>query len=664
METITRREEMIAHQLEARGVRNEAVLEAMRTVPREEFVPRELVEFAYDDAPLPIEEEQTISQPYIVALMAELLELEPGDRVLDVGTGSGYAAAVLSHIAGEVYTIERHGSLARSARQRFEALGYDNVYVRHGDGTLGWGEHAPYDAIVVAASGPEVPEPLKQQLAVGGRLVIPAGTTARTQRLRRIRRTAQNTFVEDDLGPVRFVPLIGEAGWEDVAAERPTRRATRPGSLPERIAGSAERFASIETADLSPMLRRIGDARLVLIGEASHGTAEFYQMRAEITRKLIEEKGFTIVAVEADWPDAAHIDRYVRDLPFDSEAGTEKPFRRFPTWMWANVQVLDFVGWLRDYNRSLPHPAAGAGFYGLDLYSLHSSIGAVLRYLEDVDPEAARVARHRYGCLSPWEKDPATYGAAALSGRYRECEEDVIRMLQELQQKHVQYAYAHQDGQRFMDAVQNARVVAGAERYYRTMYYGSRESWNMRDQHMFDTLETLLDYRGPDAKAVVWAHNSHLGDASATEMGRRGEHNVGQLCREAYGSDAYLIGFGTDHGTVAAADDWDGPMRIKQVRPSHEKSYERVCHDAGVHAFFLPLRHPAREDVRNELFVERLERAIGVIYRPQTELMSHYFHAILPRQFDEYIWFDETSAVTPLAREHAEGMPETFPFGV
>ena len=652
-----RREAMIAHQLVARGVRDAAVLGAMRRVPREAFVPRQLVELAYDDAPLPIEEGQTISQPYIVARMSEALELSPGDRVLDVGTGSGYGAAVLGQLAAEVYTIERHGSLARRAEERFRRLGYRNIHVRHGDGTLGWGEHAPYDAIVVGAGGPDVPAPLKRQLAVGGRLVVPAGERLRKQRLVRIRRVSEDGYEQEDLGAVAFVPLVGAAGWEDEAAQRAATGARTTPAM--RLAKAAEPFTDVATAALDGLLHRIGEARVVCIGEASHGTAEFYEMRARITQALVEAHGFTIVAAEADWPDAAHLDRYVRHLAPAADA--EPPFTRFPSWMWANVQVRDFVAWLRAHNASVAAEAR-VGFYGLDLYSLHRSIGAVLRYLDDVDPEAAHVARQRYGCLSPWEQDPAGYGAATLTGRYRECENDVVRMLQDLLDR--QMTYARGGGERFVDAIQNARLVVGAERYYRSMYYGARASWNLRDRHMFDTLRMLLDYRGPGAKAVVWAHNSHLGDASATEMGQRGEHNVGQLCREAFGDAAYLIGFGTDHGTVAAAHDWDGPVEVMQVRPAHAGSYEHLCHASGVCAFLLPLREPLREDVRAELCAERLERAIGVIYRPETELDSHYFYASLPRQFDEYVWIDETCAVTPLGPEHRAGLPETFPFGV
>lgn len=642
------RREMVAHQILERGVRSELVARAMREVPREEFMSEEMREFAYADSPLPIGEGQTISQPYIVAYMTEALELEGGERVLEVGTGSGYAAAVLARIAAEVYTIERHPSLAREAKRTLRRLGYDNVHVIEGDGTRGWPDAAPYDAIVVAAGGIEVPQALKDQLALGGRLVIPVGPTPREQRLVRVIRVDESDYEEEELLPVRFVPLIGEQGWPEDRELRPRRP-----RLPQRIAAAAEAFSTIEEADLAPLLARVGDARVVLLGEATHGSAEFYRMRARITQLLVQRKNFSLVAVEADWPDAGRIDHYVRHR--ETPPGPWKAFSRFPEWMWRNREFEQFVEWLHRHNVGRPYDVR-VSFHGLDLYSLYTSINAVLRYLDDVDPQAARVARSRYGCLTPWESDPATYGRMALSGQYRECERDVTAMLSDMLKSRAEYSA--RDGERFADAVHNARVVANAERYYRVMYYGSAESWNLRDRHMFETLQELLRARGPHAKAVVWAHNSHLGDARHTEMSARGELNLGQLLREHYGPDMYSVGFGTDRGTVAAADDWDGPMRIKEVRPSHAQSYERQFHESGVPSLLLPLKREA------DLLVPRLERAIGVIYRPQTELASHYFQAVLPRQFDEYCWFDRTAAVQPLDTERLKGMPDTYPFGL
>lgn len=659
------RREMVANNIAARGVRDELVLAAMRKVPRELFLPKKLREFAYEDSPLPIAGDQTISQPYIVAFMAEALTLEGGEKVLEIGAGSGYAAAVISEIAADVYTVERLGQLAEQAAARLADLGYGNVHVLHGDGTRGWPEHAPYDAIVVAAGGPQVPESLKEQLKIGGRLVIPVGADQRTQELVRITRISKDEYRSEDIADVRFVPLIGEEGWAARGTE-PARkgRLLRPAprgeeALIRNLADAAESFPSIEAADLGPLMNRIGSARIVLLGESTHGSSEFYRMRERITRELIVRKGFRFVAIEADWPDAARVDHYVRHFQYPPSEWTA--FARFPTWMWRNTEVRDFVSWLRKHNGTVEKNARVA-FHGLDLYSLYDSIRSVLNYLDEVDPQSARVARERYGCLTPWQHDPATYGHAALNGSYPTCEPDVVRALSDLQAK--RRAYAEHDGERFLDAEQNARLVANAERYYRTMYYGSRASWNLRDTHMFETLKNLLAFHGAGSKAVVWAHNSHVGNAAATEMAARGEHNIGQLCREQFAEAAYIVGFGTNSGTVAAASEWNGPMEVKEIRPALPGSYERLCHATGHARFMLGLRGQPGLCGADGLGRERLERAIGVIYRPETEMTSHYFRANLPQQFDEYIWFDDTRAVTPLETAEIKGLPDTYPFGV
>ena len=657
------RKEMVDNAIFARGVRSELVLHAMRSVPRERFLPAHLREFAYDDAPLPIEEGQTISQPYIVAFMTEALALHGGEKVLEIGAGSGYAATVVSEIAADVYTVERHGPLAEKAAATLVDLGYHNVHVLHGDGTKGWPEHAPYDAIIVAAGGPSIPESLKDQLKIGGRLVIPVGADLHIQELVRVTRIAQDEYRREDLADVRFVPLLGEEGWTEPQPTRP-RHAPPTGSsaeekLVKKVADAAEPFGSIDTADLAPLLERIGDARIVLLGEASHGTSEFYRMRERISRELIVKKGFRFIAIEGDWPDAARVDHYVRHLEYPASEWTA--FARFPTWMWRNNEVRDFVDWLREHNAATKHESQVA-FHGLDLYSLYVSIRSVLHYLDEVDPHAAKVARQRYGCLTPWQGDPATYGHAALTGAYRTCEPHVVQALKDLLEKRLTYA-AH-DGERFFDAVQNARLITNAERYYRIMYYGSRASWNLRDEHMFTTLKNLLAFYGTDSKAIVWAHNSHVGDSAATEMAARGEHNIGHLCRQEFGDGAYLVGFGTNSGTVAAASDWDGPMEIKTVQPALANSYERLAHATGHGHFMLGLRNRIGLTDAEGLGKSHLERAIGVIYRPETERASHYFQAILPRQFDEYIWFDDTRAVTPFDTAELAGLPDTYPFGV
>ena len=505
------------------------------------------------------------------------------------------------------------------------------------------------------------PSSLKSQLKIGGRLVIPVGTDHRAQELVRVTRIGQNEYHREDLADVRFVPLLGEEGWAPDEA-KPARvpaagRIASEEVLVKSIADAVEPFNWIDSADLGPLLERVGDARVVLLGEATHGTSEFYRMRERISRELITKKGFRFVAIEGDWPDAARVDDYVRLLDYSSSDWTA--FARFPTWMWRNNEVRDFVNWLHEHNTATDY-ASRVAFYGLDLYSLYVSIHSVLSYLDKVEPDAANVARQRYGCLSPWQGDPAAYGHAALIGAYHTCEGEVLRALRDLLEKRL--AYAQRDGDRFFDAVQNARLVANAERYYRTMYYGSRASWNLRDEHMFATLKNLLAFHGENSKAIVWAHNSHVGNSAATEMASRGEHNIGHLCRQEFGDNAYVVGFGTNSGTVAAASDWDGPMAIKKVQPALPKSYEHLFHAAGQARFTLGLRN--RSDPTEGLSKPQLERAIGVIYRPETERASYYFQAVLPRQFDEYIWFDNSRAVTPFNTAELAGLPDTYPFGV
>src|SRR5829696_1801807 len=434
----------------------------------------------------------------------------------------------------------------------------------------------------------------------------------------------------------------------------------RTHALADRIASHAEPLGDIAHPALEPTLARAAGSTLVLLGEASHGTAEFYALRAAITRALIERGAIRFVALEADWPDAARLDAYVRDIEHTGRATEMRAFARFPTWMWRNTEVLSFVEWLREWNTAR-EPAARVGIHGLDLYSLGESIEAVVAYLEDVDPEAASIARQRYSCLTPFRTDPATYGYAAMTADYRACGEGVVAMLGDMLARRLEYEAAGRF--RFLNAAANARLVADAARYYRSMFESDEASWNLRDTHMFDMLVRILDVYGPGTAGAVWAHNSHLGDASATAMASRGELNVGQLVRERFGEAAYAIGFGTHDGTVTAAPSWGGRPRTMTVRPSHGNSYERLFHDAGVGSGVLPLREgDAPADVREALLEPRLERAIGVIYRPETELVSHYFQAVLPKQFDELVFVDRTSALVPLTGSERAPLAVGHPF--
>ena len=448
--------------------------------------------------------------------------------------------------------------------------------------------------------------------------------------------------------------------------------AARDAAVARLVSGSVQPLTG-EPSDFDHLLDLVGNARFVLIGEASHGTHEFYRIRSEITKRLITGWGFSAVAVEADWPDAYRVNRFVRGESDDADATDALGgFKRFPQWMWRNADVLDFVGWLRAHNDAHRPASDRVGFYGLDLYSLHTSMAAVLSYLDKVDPPAAARARARYACFDAFGQDPQTYGYAATLGLSPTCETAVLNQLVDLQQS--ADVYVRRDGRVARDALffaeQNARLVRNAERYYRAMFLGSAMSWNLRDRHMTETLEQLaifLDVEGrrsspAPAKIVVWAHNSHLGDARATEMSRRGELNVGQLMRVRNGISTKLVGFTTYDGTVTAASDWDRPAERKAVRPALEGSYEAVFHEIGYRRFLLDLT--TETEAQRALMAPHLERAIGVVYRPETERLSHYFHAVLPQQFDAVLHYDTTRAVEPLERtgtwERGE-LPETYP---
>jgi erythromycin esterase-like protein len=446
--------------------------------------------------------------------------------------------------------------------------------------------------------------------------------------------------------------------------------------MPDKDTISALRAAAIPLdggeRDYDALLDLVGDARFVLLGEATHGTHEFYEERARITRRLIEDKGFHAVAVEADWPDAYRVNRYVRGQGEDASAEQAlSGFQRFPNWMWRNTDVETFVEWLRGHNQRRDQAGGDGGpkvgFYGLDLYSMFTSIGEVLGYLDKVDPQAAKVARERYACFDHYQEDSQHYGYTASLSLSDSCEQGVIEQLHQLQRRSAEYM--QQDGaeEAFFHAQQNARLVKNAEEYYRTMFRGRVSSWNLRDSHMAETLDALAQHLSKDgepAKIVVWEHNSHIGDARATEVGELGEWNVGELARKAYDGDTRLIGFSTYQGFVTAASEWDAPAEHKRVRPGMPGSYEALLHETGIERFLLPLRDES--PARDALMTRRLERAIGVIYLPRTERHSHYFSAQMARQFDAVIHIDRTTAVQPLdpgGGWHSEEPPETYPGG-
>jgi erythromycin esterase-like protein len=418
------------------------------------------------------------------------------------------------------------------------------------------------------------------------------------------------------------------------------------------------------------LLARLGRTRFALLGEASHGSHEFYAERVALTQALVTQHGSNAIVVEADWPDAWRVNRYIRGRSDDGDADAAlSGFQRFPTWMWRNTVMVELLEWLREYNRDRP-VSQQVGFYGMDLYSMYASIAAVLKYLDRVDPDAAKRARSRYACFEHFGEDSQAYGYAASFGMKASCEDEVIQQLRDMNQRTGELMVGSSDDRaEAFFAQQNARLVRNAEEYYRTMFHGRISSWNLRDSHMVETLQALDKHlatvTGQPPRMVVWAHNSHLGDASATEMGDMGEWNVGQLARDRWASEAMLVGFSTHHGTVTAASEWDAVAERKRVRPGLPGSYEDLFHQAGEERFWLPLAD--NPEVAELLSLRRLQRAIGVIYMPQTERMSHYFHTRLPLQFDAMIHIDETHAVQPLQPEpvwHAGEPAETYPSGL
>jgi erythromycin esterase-like protein len=425
-------------------------------------------------------------------------------------------------------------------------------------------------------------------------------------------------------------------------------------------------------ASLDPLMERIGSARMVLLGESSHGTHDFYRVRAEITKRLIRERSFTAIAIEGDWPDAHRVHRYLRggDGQILDASDALAGFRRFPQWMWRNADVLDLVGWLRDQNANTASADRRVGFYGLDLYSLHASIAAVVEYLRRVDPAAAQRALEHYSCFDPFGFDPQHYGHAVAGGRWESCRDEVIAELVALRKAAADYAERidHVSVEDQFVAEQNAAVVVGAERYYREMFTEDNSTWNMRDRHMADTVEAIWQHQrkqASDPGIVIWAHNSHVGDARATERARNGELNIGQLLRERHADDAVLVGFSTSVGTVTAARNWDEPAERRVVRPPIPGSWESLFSAVGVPACLTIVgEDPEADTVLDRV---RLQRAIGVIYRPETERASHYYHTHLGRQFDAILHYERTRAVEPLERSGqwlAGEAPETYPSGL
>ncbi len=583
------------NQLEARGITESNILVAIKSVDRAEFIPLEQKNLAYEDLNIKINNNITIPRMFVLARWLQILDLKKEDSILLIGFDSGYLLEVISLLVKNVYNINANDNYLNLITNIFKKKSITNVHFKIGEPKNGWLEKAPFDKIFIANEMKEIPK----------------------------KHISSNYFIPK---PQR-IPYISQ---KKVSDEK----------LISEIKSIYIPFSDIKKLNTKDILNRIGDAKIVLFGEASHGTSEFYLTRQKITKALIQEKGFNIIGSEADWPDMDIVNQYVQG---NLKKEFKIPFQRFPQWIWRNHEFLDFIEWLKTHNKN---SSLKTHIYGLDLYGLENAIHSIIQILETKNPELAKIAKKRYACISPYIEDPSVYGQLVLSGKLDTCEHEILEMLLTLLKEREKL---HTDKDLFYSLYQNARTVVDAERYYKITYYGGADLWNLRDLHMFNTLKSLISYHGNDSKAIVWAHNSHIGNALATQMYSRGEINIGHLCKETYGDLACNIGFGTHTGTVAAADNWGEKMKIKNVNPSLKESYEHILHQTNEPNFLLPLKKTKEnKHIINNLTYPRLERAIGVIYRPETERQSHYFLASLPSQFDELIWLNTTNATHAL----------------
>lgn len=633
----------ITKQLTDHGIKNKLFLKTLQEITNE--FPA-LFEKEMETPGKPI-----IIEPGLIEIASMLgqINMQPGKKILAIGIDSLSVMLVLSKIYDQVFVVLSKAEREKFILKKLKNLQIKTVYVTADIWKTDWLENSLFDAILITSEFSEVPNNLKKQLKTGGKLLRAIGKDWKPVIFEIAEKISETEFKEELIREDYFIPKpkilpeILSNGYSDK-------------EIVDEIKVRALSFDPTTDFPMENLLKRIGNAQIVLLGEASHGTSEFYNTRQEITKGLIEQKGFDFVCAEADWSDAEQINNYVRNK---NKQRDWMPFARFPQWMWRNTEVLHFVEWMKNYNAMHQNKH---GFYGLDLYGLENSINLVIKYLEQENIELANLAKSGYACITPYMSDPAVYGKLVQSKQLKSCEKHVLKMLVDL----LKNKALLNSSPEYFYACQNGAVVVDAERYYKSMFYGGEESWNLRDFHMFYTILSLLSYFGKNKKVVVWAHNSHIGNAVATEMYSRGEINIGHLCKEYFGNKSYHIGFGTHTGTVAAAHNWGDQMEVMPVKESRYDSYENLCFQANIPAFTLPLRpKDSGKKLKEMLSTPKLERAIGVIYRPKTELSSHYFHAVLPAQFDEYVFFKSSKAITPIAVASApEKLLPNHPFGI
>ncbi len=650
------RNRMVHEGLVRRGISDRRVLDAMATVPRERFLPAASAASAYEDRPLPIGSGQTISQPYVVALALEAAAVQPTDRALEVGTGSGYAAAVLDELAAEVWTVERHGDLVVDASESLRATLHGSVHVRWGDGALGWPEAAPFDVVVVSAAGERIPEPLLDQLADGGRLVMPVGPADGHQELVVVRRDGDR-LDREELGPVQFVPLLPERATRPVRAHRHRTGepvAADPELSPaERLARACEPFSSITGADLSGLLHRLSGARVVLLGPSTLGTSEFVQVGARITRALVDHLGCRTVVLDADWPDVAALDAWCAGI--DPSPDEPPPCAAFPSWRWRNQEFGALLAWLRR------RVAAGDGsdpvrLVGLDVDAGDCVRSQVLDALDGSDPVAADALRRRYVTDVPWAHGPV--GPPTLSGRAAAAVDRVVERAVEAARQRLE----HPSGPReFLDPTAQDDLVRSTPQSVAATVAGGPDWWSERERRAATFLRSIVDRaEGP---VVVWSHAARVGDAAATDLDLAGGSSLGQACRSAFGDDAYLIGMGSGTGSVAAATSWGGHTEVLSLEPARAGSIEELLDASHLPAFLLDLRATRQHRVGAELGGRRPQRVVGPVVGPAPTDRPAVLRGVLPQQFDEYVWIGATSAVVPVPVPVDTTRADRFPPG-
>jgi protein-L-isoaspartate(D-aspartate) O-methyltransferase len=645
---------MVREGLVRRGIRDQRVLDAMGAVPRERFVPEQFAGSAYEDRPLPIVAGQTISQPYVVALALEAAAVRPTDRVLEVGTGSGYAAAVLDELAAEVWTVERHGDLVVDASESLRAALHGNVHVRWGDGSLGWPEAAPFDVVLVSAAGEEVPAPLLEQLADDGRLVMPVGPADGRQELVLVHRVGSR-LDREELGPVQFVPLLADRAARPAhTVGRSGRRATvvdSERSPAERLARSCEPFSSITGADLSGLVDRLSEARVVVLGPSTSGTSEFHQLCARIAQALVEQLGCRTIVIDADWPDVAALDAWCAG--FEPIPDAPAPCTTFPSWRWRNQEFGSLLAWLRR-RATRVGGSDPVRLVGLDVDAGDGVRAQVLDALDGCDPFSAAELRRRYATGVPWEHDASrrpevsARAAAVLDGVVTAAVAATVERL------------AHPSGPgAFLDPATRDALVRSTPTSITGIVEAGPSWWSDRERRAATFLRSVVEHvEGP---VVVWTHAVRAGDAGATDLDLGDAPSLGQACRAHLGDSAYLVGLGTGTGSVAAATSWGGHTEVLPLDPARAGSVEELLGASHLPACLLDLRATRQGRVGAELGGRRPQRVVGPVVGPETGDRQPVLRGVLPQQFDEFIWVGASSAVVPVAAPTDDTRADRFP---